>query len=114
MTTIYNTLEQITQPTLKQLIHAGRNPVWAGHPSSDYAVATALFLACEKGNYLIVGSALRSVINEVAKQGFQNTSQKIPANKHLPNPEFLVADVIWANSVIETFYMHLRDGFNDY
>lgn len=114
MTTIYNRIEQMPSLLLKQLVQTGRNPFWAGHPSTDYALATALFLTCEKDNYLIVGSALRSVINQVAKEGFQNTSQQIPPNKYLPNAEFLVADSVWVNSVIETYYLHLRDGFNDY
>lgn len=114
MTTIYNRIEQIPALLLKQLVQAGRNPVWAGHPSTDYAVATALFLTSQMNDYLVVGSALRSVINQVAKEGFQNTSQQIPPNKNLPNSEFLVADLVWVNSVIETYYLHLRNGFNDY
>lgn len=114
MATIVNRIEQIPADVLKALIQAGRCPVWAGHPSSDYALATALFLTSEKLNILVVGSALRSVINQVAKEGFENTIQVIPPNKNLPNSEFLVADVKWVNSVIETYYLHLRDGFNDY
>ena len=115
MSTVYNRVEQIPANVLKALIQAGRNPVWAGHPCTDYAVATSLFLTSQKLDVLVVGSALRRVINLIAEGGFENTSQqKIPLNKNLDNPQFLIGDIKWINNTIVEYYLHLRDGFNDH